>query len=208
MATEENNSNTKAVSFTRTVAAEFSERISAERTRNRIVELGPLMVMFALIIIMSVFVRGFFSFINLVALLQQIATPLVLAMGLTFVLLLGSIDLSLEGVMGFTGSVVALLVLNTKNSLDLGALGILIAVTAGTLFGIVSGDPAHQVEDTVLHGDLWDGKRHHRFRNPQLQRDPRVGQISVVRSFCGGNFPGRADPDVARPGGVFHCAVH
>jgi ribose transport system permease protein len=139
MATEEDNPNPKTEIFTRTVAAEFSERIAGERTRSRIVELGPLLMMFALIIIMSVFVRGFFTWINLVALLQQIATPLVLAMGLTFVLLLGSIDLSLEGVMGFTGSIVALLVLNTKNSLDLGALGILISITAGTLFGIVSG---------------------------------------------------------------------
>jgi ribose transport system permease protein len=124
---------------TLSVAAEFSQRIAAERVRNRIVELGPLLVMAALVIVMSIFVRGFFTVINLVALLQQIATPLVLAMGLTFVLLLGSIDLSLEGVMGFTGSVVALLVLNTKNSLALGVPGILLALAAGTLFGIVSG---------------------------------------------------------------------
>jgi ribose transport system permease protein len=139
MATQENNSNGKTGSLKGTVAAEFSARIAAERTRNRIVELGPLLVMCALIIIMSVFVRGFFSWINLVALLQQIATPLVLAMGLTFVLLLGSIDLSLEGVMGFTGSIVALLVLNTKNPLNLGIVGILISIAAGTLFGIFSG---------------------------------------------------------------------
>ena len=107
----------------RTVAAEFSERIAAERAKNRIIELGPLLVMFVLIIIMSIFVQGFFTWNNLAGMLQQIATPLVLAMGLTFVLLLGSIDLSLEGVMGFTGSIVALLVLNTKNPLNLGHPG-------------------------------------------------------------------------------------
>ncbi len=139
MATEENTSGTKTDMITTTVADDFSERIAAERTKNRIVELGPLLVMCALIAVMSVFVRGFFTWNNLAALLQQIATPLVLSMGLTFVLLLGSIDLSLEGVMGFTGSIVALLVLNTKNSLNLGVVGILIAITAGTLFGIVSG---------------------------------------------------------------------
>ena len=122
-----------------TVAAEFSERIAAERARNRIIELGPLLVMITLVVVMSIFVRGFFTWVNLVGLLQQIATPLVLAMGLTFVLLLGSIDLSLEGVMGFAGSVVALLVLNSKNPLDLGILGVLIALGVGTLFGIVSG---------------------------------------------------------------------
>ena len=139
MATEENNAGAKMHMNTTTVAADFSERIAAERTKSRIVELGPLLVMFALMVVMSIFVRGFFTWNNLAALLQQIATPIVLSMGLTFVLLLGSIDLSLEGVMGFAGSIVALLVLNTKNSLNLGVLGILIAITAGTLFGIVSG---------------------------------------------------------------------
>jgi ribose transport system permease protein len=139
MTTEENNSSRRSDITSRTVTAEFSERIAAERRKNRIIQLGPLMVMIVLIVVMSAFVPGFFSFINLVSVLQQVATPLVLAMGLTFVLLLGSIDLSLEGVMGFAGSIVALLVLNTKNSLNLGVLGILIAVTVGTLFGIVSG---------------------------------------------------------------------
>ncbi len=139
MATEESNSSTASNISSRTVAAEFSERIIAERRKNRVIQLGPLLVMIVLAAVMSIFVPGFFSFINLVSVLQQVATPLVLAMGLTFVLLLGSIDLSVEGVMGFTGSIVALLVLNSKNSLNLGVLGVLIAITAGTLFGIVSG---------------------------------------------------------------------
>ena len=139
MSTEERTVSTKQDPMARTVAAEFSERIAAERVKSRIIELGPLLVMITLIVVMSIFVRGFFTWINLVGVLQQVATPLVLAMGLTFVLLLGSIDLSLEGVMGFTGSIVALLVLNTKNPLNLGTLGVLIALVAGTLFGVVSG---------------------------------------------------------------------
>jgi ribose transport system permease protein len=139
MAREADNASAGGDAASTTVTAEFSERIAAERTKSRILRLGPLLVMIVLIVVMSIFVPGFFSAINMVSVLQQVATPLVLAMGLTFVLVLGSIDLSLEGVMGFTGSIVALLVLNTKNTLDLGILGILIAVTAGTLFGIVSG---------------------------------------------------------------------
>jgi ribose transport system permease protein len=139
MATEADMSGTRNAAVTRTVAAEFSERIAAERARDRIIELGPSLVMVALIVVMSIFVPGFFTWTNLVGLLQQVATPLVLAMGLTFVLLLGSIDLSLEGVMGFAGSIVALLVLNTKNSLNLGTLGILLALIVGTLFGVASG---------------------------------------------------------------------
>lgn len=124
---------------TQSVTADFSERISADRAKNRLTQVGSLLVMVVLTIAASVFVPGFFGVVNFVSILQQVATPLVLAMGLTFVLLLGSIDLSLEGVMGFTGSIVALLVFNSKNTLHLGLLGILIAVAAGTLFGIVNG---------------------------------------------------------------------
>ena len=207
MATEESNARMKMDVIPRTVADDFSEKIAAERTKNRIVELGPLLVMFALIIVMSVFVQGFFSWINLVALLQQIATPLVLAMGLTFVLLIGSIDLSLEGVMGFTGSIVALLVLNTKNSLDLGTLGILLAITAGTLFGIVSGVLHTRLKIPVIHGDLRDGKCRYRFWNPQLQGDPCICQRPDVRPFCSGNFPGHAPFDVVCPGHLFYRAL-
>ncbi|HUX13255.1 MAG TPA: ABC transporter permease [Spirochaetia bacterium] len=139
MATQDNNSTGRGEPTSQSVTAEFSERIAAESVKNRIMQLGPLLVMVVLTVAMSIFVPGFFGFINLVSVLQQVATPLVLAMGLTFVLLLGSIDLSLEGVMGFAGSIVALLVMNSKNSMDLGVLGILIAITAGTLFGVVSG---------------------------------------------------------------------
>ena len=40
-------------------------------------------------------------------LMYQMSIPLVISVGLTYVLLLGSIDLSIEGVMGFAGSFVA-----------------------------------------------------------------------------------------------------
>jgi ribose transport system permease protein len=121
------------------VAEEFTERIAAERIRNKIIEFGPFLMMIALLILMSLFVKGFFTWNNYLGVLDQISSPLVLAVGLTFVLLLGSIDLSVEGVMGFTGAVVTLLVLNTKNTLNLGVYGILIAIAGGTLFGLVSG---------------------------------------------------------------------
>ncbi len=123
----------------KSVAEELSEKMASERTRGRMIDLGPVIILILLAAAMSIFVEGFFTRNNLVGILSQIASPLVLSMGLTFVILLGSIDLSVEGVMGFTGSLVALLVLNTKNSNDLGILGILISVAVGTSAGLVSG---------------------------------------------------------------------
>ena len=73
---------------------------------------------------MSVLV--FFTWINLTSILRQIATPMGLGDGTHLrILLLGSIDLSVEGVMGFAGSIVALLVLNTKNTLYIGVFAYL-----------------------------------------------------------------------------------
>lgn len=54
-------------------------------------------------------------------------------------ILIGGTDLSGEGLGGFVGAIVSLMVLNTKTSLDLGVLAILIAVAAGVAVGIISG---------------------------------------------------------------------
>ncbi len=122
-----------------TVAEEFTAKIQAERRKAKIIDLAPLGILFLMTILMSIFIEGFFTLSNFISILNQSASPLVLAMGLTFVILLGSIDLSVEGVMGFTGSVVTLLVLNNKTPYDLGIWGILLAVVAGTLVGALTG---------------------------------------------------------------------
>ena len=181
---EENNSSNKRGGAPLSVAAEFSERIAAERAKNRLIRLGPSIVLVVLAVVMCALVPGFFSLVNLTSVLQQIATPLVLAMGLTFVLLLGSIDLSIEGVMGFTGSIVALLVLNTKNSLDLGILGVAIALAIGTLFGVASGllhtrlkIPSFMV--TFGMGSIITGFGIISYRGiPASVRDPAFAQIA------------------------------
>lgn len=99
----------------------------------------PVILLVATTLIFSVIDPRFISLANINNLLYQMAIPLILATGITFVLLLGSIDLSLEGIMGFAGSTVALLLANSKNSLDMGIWGILIVILAGALFGAITG---------------------------------------------------------------------
>jgi len=86
-----------------------------------------------------IFAPGFMTLKNLNNILYQMALPLVLATGLTFVLLMGGIDLSLEGVMGFSGSLFVLLVINSKNSNDLGIFAVFIVIALGFLIGAVNG---------------------------------------------------------------------
>jgi ribose transport system permease protein len=64
---------------------------------------------------------------------------MVVGVGLTFVILLGSIDLSVEGLMAAAVMVVALLVANDQNASSLGPLGVLLAVGAGTALGLLTG---------------------------------------------------------------------
>lgn len=128
-----------SIQKTEGVAEEFKLKIIAERKRNQIINMAPLLILVFLVFLVSLFVDGFFTYNNLISILYQISSPLVLSVGLTFVIILGSIDLSVEGVMGFTGSLVTLLVMNSKNSLNLGIWGILIAIVIGSLTGTLTG---------------------------------------------------------------------
>ncbi|MEG1606170.1 MAG: ABC transporter permease, partial [Clostridia bacterium] len=76
---------------------------------------------------------------NIVNVLGQMAVPLILATGLTFVLLIGSIDLSVEGVMGFVGSFISLLVLNSRNGNDWGVWGVILPIVIGVACGAITG---------------------------------------------------------------------
>jgi ribose transport system permease protein len=122
-----------------TIAEEFSLRIKAERRKERIIQMSPLIALAVLMAIFGISVREFLSLDNLVNILSQLAIPLTLSLGLTFVIMMGSIDLSVDGVMGLTGSVVSLLLLNNKTTFNLGILGVAITLSIGVAAGLTTG---------------------------------------------------------------------
>jgi len=81
----------------------------------------------------------FASLANLLTIADRSAIPLILSVGMTFVVLQGSIDLSIEGVMATGSLVFAMSVLNSRTGLDLGPLGLLAAALAGACLGFVNG---------------------------------------------------------------------
>ena len=81
----------------------------------------------------------FATFQNFQAIASSSAVPMILAVGMTFIILQGSIDLSIEGVMGAASIVFALLVLNTRTGMDLGIIGFFVAVVLGAAIGATSG---------------------------------------------------------------------
>lgn len=101
--------------------------------------LAPLAVLIALCILITIANPNFIEPRNLIRVANSAAVPLTLAMGLTFVILMGSIDLSVEGTLSVAAMVVVLLAANDSNGNDYGWLAVLAAVAAATAMGIASG---------------------------------------------------------------------
>lgn len=98
-----------------------------------------LLVLVAICVVMAFVNPMFLSGGNLLAIAEQSAVPIVVAVGLTFVILMGGIDLSLAGVMAAVSLTTALLLRNDRNELDLGFGAALIAVALGAALGLVAG---------------------------------------------------------------------
>ena len=101
--------------------------------------LAPIGVFFLLCIVIAAINPNFISVSNAIRILNASAIPVVLVMGATFVILMGSIDLSVEGIVSLCAVVTATLVLNDTTSANLGLWAIPFAVLAGGLIGAING---------------------------------------------------------------------
>src|SRR3981189_2510462 len=87
---------------------------------ERLKSFAPLLALVILSLLIGLFNPRFFDFFNFVRIANSAAIPLVLALGATFVILLGSVDLSVEGILALGASVVAVLVRNDMNQNSFG----------------------------------------------------------------------------------------
>ena len=99
----------------------------------------PLLALIILWLGFSLAAPGFATVENLWTIADRSAIPLILAVGTTFIILQGSIDLSIEGVMAAGSLTFALCVLNSRTGLDFGIFGLMLATFAGAGFGLLSG---------------------------------------------------------------------
>ncbi|MDE3177052.1 MAG: ABC transporter permease [Pseudomonadota bacterium] len=102
-------------------------------------EWTPLAVLIVLCLGISGFNANFLSVGNFLRLLNSAAIPLVLSMGATFIILMGSIDLSIEGVVALTAVCVSLLVSNNISSMAIGLWAVPIAILVGGAMGFING---------------------------------------------------------------------
>lgn len=117
----------------------FLMKYSREKISLLISGRASFIALFSLIVIFSFLADNFFSLSNLTNILDLSAILILAATAMTFVLMLGSIDLSVEGIAGLTGIVGALMVKNFSNSNDYGLLSIIICILLGAIFGLLNG---------------------------------------------------------------------
>lgn len=94
-------------------------------------------VLVLLIIVFSIASSSFLLTGNLFNILRQVAVTGITAVGMTFVILSGGIDLSVGSVIGVTGVITAQIMLHNVNPVLAAILGIAVATCLGLLNGII-----------------------------------------------------------------------
>ena len=106
-----------------------------------ITTLAPILFLLLLVVIYSIFAKNFLSGPNILNILRQVSITGIMAIGVTLVILLGEIDLSIGTVMAFCGMMAG--GLSTGKYFGLPALpvgvAILITLLIGAVIGLISG---------------------------------------------------------------------
>jgi ribose transport system permease protein len=106
---------------------------------KRLIPWAPLIGLVFLCLLLSAASPRFMTVRNFVGIANEAAPILVIAMGTTFVIILGSIDLSVEGIVAVSGVVIILLARNDFNSNDYGWLSVLVAILLASAMGFING---------------------------------------------------------------------
>ena len=123
-----------------TINEEFAIKILQNNRKDKIMRFAPVIVLVALVLFFSaVCGKEFASLNNFGAVLNQLAIPLLVALGLTFVIMIGSIDLSIDGTIGMAASLLGVFALNSRFAFNMGFGAVLIAVGASVLVGFLIG---------------------------------------------------------------------
>lgn len=100
---------------------------------------APAAVLMGLCIVVGIINPNFFSPANAVRMLNTAAIPLVICMGATFIILMGSIDLSVEGTVALCAVAASMLVANDLTGLAIGLWSVPAAILLGGLLGLLNG---------------------------------------------------------------------
>jgi ribose transport system permease protein len=105
---------------------------------KRLQSLGPLLVLLVLVLLFSVLTANFASLPNLAAVLEAAAIPAIIAVGLTFLLMQASIDLSVEGITSLANVLLSITIANSVTSTDIGLWAVPLVIGTGMAIGATS----------------------------------------------------------------------
>lgn len=100
-------------------------------------EVLTLIGFFVLCIFFSIFTDEFFAANNVSNIIRQVSINGILAVGMTFVILTGGIDLSVGSVMAFTGTIMAGLMINYGLH---PVLAVVLGILLGAILGFINGN--------------------------------------------------------------------
>lgn len=100
---------------------------------------APVIVLLIICLFISIISPNFLSLGNFSRLLNSASIPVVLTMGATFIILMGSIDLSVEGIIAVTAVAASMLVANDYTTAAIGLWAVPIAIFLGGVLGLANG---------------------------------------------------------------------
>lgn len=99
---------------------------------------GPLMALIGLVALFALTTQSFASWPNVAAILEAAAIPAIVAIGLTFVLMQASIDLSIEGIATFANIILSITIANSVTTTDIGLWAVPLVLVVGLFIGATS----------------------------------------------------------------------
>ncbi|MBV7397185.1 ABC transporter permease [Mameliella alba] len=114
--------------------------MSGNLSREALVKWAPLIVLLVLIAFFTVLEPRFFSVRNLARIAISSSPALMVAIGVTFIIIMGSIDLSMEGTVSVSAVVFAFAFIGLGGTvLGLGILALPLAILVGAAIGLING---------------------------------------------------------------------
>ena len=114
-------------------------RLKSGRRKFRLRQWAPALVLLLMCVGLAIANPRFIGLHNLVRIVSTASVPLMIGVGETLIILLGSVDLSVEGMVALSAMAMVLLGGNDSNGHDFGWLAPLAAIGLTMLMGLVNG---------------------------------------------------------------------
>ena len=111
------------------------EKIQNKKSSDLIRRFGLLFVLLLMVVVMSIVSPVFLKKTNIINVLRQVSMNGILAVGMTFVILTGGIDLSVGSLVAVTGVIAGNMLQNGRSV----PLTLLVSIGAAVLFGVFNG---------------------------------------------------------------------